>query len=216
MLGDFFHRLGAHGFGQLAVALRNGVTLFGLAQLAGIRDQLHVDEVNDSGEVRALAIRHLNEHGVAVEPFDDHIHAALEIRAGAIHLVDEADARHVVAVGLPPHRLRLRLDAGHAVKYDNAAVQHAQAALHFGGEIHVAGRVNDVDLVIAPACRDRRRGDGDTALALLFHVVRRRRAFVHLADPMNHAGVVQHALGGRRLAGVNMRDDADVAHLRQV
>ena len=42
---------------------------------------------------------------------------------------------------------------GHGVEHRHRAVQHAQAALHFGREIHVARRVDDVDL----ACRASRR-----------------------------------------------------------
>jgi hypothetical protein len=38
--------------------------------------------------------------------------AAPEVGAGAIELVDEAEARHAVAVGLAPDRLGLGLDAG--------------------------------------------------------------------------------------------------------
>ena len=33
-----------------------------------------------------------------------------------VHLVDEADARNVVLIGLPPHLLRLRLDTLLAVE----------------------------------------------------------------------------------------------------
>ena len=42
--------------------------------------------------------------------------AAEEIGAGAVHLVDEGDARHAVLVHLPPHRLGLRLYAGHRIE----------------------------------------------------------------------------------------------------
>ncbi len=38
---------------------------------------------------------------------------------------------------------------------------------------------------------------------------------MHLADPMDHAGVEQNALGERRLAGIDVRGDADVARALQ-
>jgi len=44
----------------------------------------------------------------------------------------------------------------------------------------------------------------------LLHVVHDGRAVVHLADLVRDAGVEQDALGGRGLAGVNVRRDADV------
>jgi hypothetical protein len=62
-----------------------------------------------------------------------------------VHLVDEADARNVVLVGLTPDGLGLRLDAGDAVEHGDRAVEHAQRALDLDGEVDVAGRVDDVD-----------------------------------------------------------------------
>ena len=70
-----------------------------------------------------------------------------KIRAGAVHLVDERDARDLVFGRLPPDGFGLRLHAGHAAEHRDRAVEHAHGALHLGGEIHVAGRVNDVDAV---------------------------------------------------------------------
>ena len=100
-------------------------------------------------------------------------HDVIEVRAHAVHLVHEADARHAILVGLAPHRFRLRLHAGDGVKHANRAVQHAQRALHFHGEVHVAGRINNVDAIFLaeafPRSGGRRAGDGDAALALLLH-----------------------------------------------
>ena len=66
------------------------------------------------------------------------VEAAVEVGADAVHLVGEDDPRHAVAVGLAPHRLGLRLDAGHRVEQGHRAVEHAQRALHLDGEVHVA------------------------------------------------------------------------------
>jgi hypothetical protein len=75
------------------------------------------------------------------------VDAALEVGADAVHLVDEADARDVVLVGLAPDRLGLGLDAGDGVEHRDRAVEHAQRALDLDGEVDVAGRVDDVDPV---------------------------------------------------------------------
>jgi len=91
-------------------------------------------------------------------------------------------------------------------------------------EIDVPRRVNDVDalldafenfvnaffLALRPtACRGGRR-DRDAALTLLFHPIGDGGALVHLAHLVNHAGIKQHALGDRCLAGIDMRGDPDV------
>ena len=83
--------------------------------------------------------------GVAAEAVDHHVDGAPEVGAGAVHLVDEGDARDVVAVGLAPDGLGLGLDAGDGVEHDDAAVEDAQAALDLGREVDVAGGVDDVD-----------------------------------------------------------------------
>ena len=70
---------------------------------------------------------------------------AEEIRADAVQFVDEAQARHSVAVGLAPDGFGLRLDAADAAEDDDGAVEHAQRALDFGGEVHVARGVDQGD-----------------------------------------------------------------------
>src|SRR5208282_2666469 len=92
------------------------------------------------------------------------------------------------------------------------AVEHAQRALDFDGEIDVSRRVDNIDAVVAPEARGSGRRDGDAALLLLHHPVHRRSAFVHLADLVVDAGVEEHALGSGGLAGIDVGHDADIAH----
>ena len=99
---------------------------------------------------RLGAHRDLQHERDRVEPRLDHVDAAVELRAGAVELVDEADARDVVAVGLAPHRLGLRLDAGDTVEHGDGAVEDAQRALDLDGEVDVARGVDDVDRVVVP------------------------------------------------------------------
>ena len=153
----------------------------------------------------------LQHGGVGTKAIVDHLEAALKIGADAIHLVDEADPRHAVFVGLAPHRFRLRLDPGDRVEHRDRAVEHAQAALDLDREIHVARRVDDVDPVVEPKAGRRGRSDRDAAFLLLLHPVHRRGAFVHLADFVGAARIVENPLGGRRFTGIDVRHDADIA-----
>jgi hypothetical protein len=75
----------------------------------------------------------------------------------------------------------------------------------------VAGRVDDVDAVVLPLRRGRRGGDRDAALLLLLHPVHHGRALVDLTDLVSATGVVEDALGRRRLTGVDVSHDPDVA-----
>ena len=87
-----------------------------------------LDQIDDADEIALDADRQLDDQRLGAQAVDDHLDAAVEIGADAVHLVDEADARHAVLVGLAPHRLRLRLDAGDAVEHRDRAVEHAQAS----------------------------------------------------------------------------------------
>ena len=97
------------------------------------------------------------------------------------------------------------------VEHRDRAVEHAQRALDLDGEVDVAGRVDDVDPVVAPLAGGGRRRDGDAALLLLDHPVHDRGALVDLADLVGLAGVVEDALGRRGLARVDVGHDPDVA-----
>jgi hypothetical protein len=140
----------------------------------------------------------------------DRAHRHREVRARLVHLVDEAEPRHAVALRLAPDRFRLRLDTLARVEDADRAVEHAHRTLHLGGEVDVTGRVDDRDRVVLPLDVDRRRGNGDAALPLLLEIVHGGRAVMDLADLVDSAGDFEDALGDRGLAGVDMGHDAHV------
>jgi hypothetical protein len=94
---------------------------------------------------------------VRAQAVEHRLDGALEVRADAVHLVDEGDARDVVLVGLAPDGLGLRLDAGDRVEQRDRAVEDAQRALDLDGEVDVARRVDDVDAVVRATRRSWRR-----------------------------------------------------------
>ena len=94
---------------------------------------------------------------------------ALGVGAGAVELVDEGQARHLVAAHLAVDGVRLRLHAGDAAQHQHGAVEHAQGALDLDGEVHVPGRVDEVDGVTIPLRAGGGRLDGDALLALEIH-----------------------------------------------
>jgi len=182
-----------------------------LPEVVLVDDRLHLDEVDDAAVGVLLADGELDRHRVRTEPVAHRLHGGVEVGPGAVHLVDERDPRHAVAVGLPPDRLRLGLDAGDRVEHGHRAVEDAQRALHLDRKVHVPGSIDNVDPMVAPRRRRRRRRDRDAALLLLRHPVHRRGALVHLAELVGAAGVVEDPLGRRRLARVDVGHDPDVA-----
>jgi len=110
-----------------------------------VDDCLLVYKINHAVKVILLADGKKNGIGVCAE-FFAHVRQRIhEIRADAVHFVDEGDARNFVLGGLPPDGFRLRLDSGDAAKHRHRAVQHAHGTLDLGREIHVPRSINDID-----------------------------------------------------------------------
>ena len=179
-------------------------------------ERAHLDQVDDADEGVLGADRELDDERLRLEAVDDRVDREVEVGAELVHLVDEADARDVVLVGLTPHGLGLGLDALLAVEDGDGAVEDAERALDLDGEVDVTGGVDDVDLVLVPEAGDGGGRDRDAALLLLLHPVRGRGAVVDLTDLVVDARVEQDALGRRRLAGIDVSHDADVADLAEV
>ena len=213
VVGAGLDQLGPVFLGLVAQVLGNLDRLVLGAELVGPDHRFHLDQVDDAFEVALAADRQLDRQRVGAEPVLHRLHGVEEVGAGAVHLVDVGEARHGVLVGLAPDGLRLGLDAGDGIEDGDGAVEHAQAALDLDREVDVAGRVDDVDPVALPLAGGRGGGDRDPALLLLLHPVHHGGALVDLAHFVGAAGVVEDALGRRRLTGVDVRHDPDVAGL---
>ncbi len=172
---------------------------------------LHGQQVDDAAKVLFRADRQAQRDGTGAEALADLADNAAEVSAGAVHLVDEGDARHLVAIGLTPHGLGLGLHAADRTEHRDRAIEDAQRALHFDGEVDVAGRVDDVDGPTLPLALGRRRRDRDAALLLLLHEVHGGSAVVNLADLVEAACEKQDALRRRGLTRINVSHDADIA-----
>ena len=79
----------------------------------------------------------------------------------------------------------------------------------------MTGSINDVDSIFVtvplPETSRGGGGDSDSALLFLFHPVHRGSAFVDFTDLVRDACIKQYALGSRRLTGVNVRHNPNVA-----
>ena len=233
LLRHFF--LGQEHLHQLVAVHREGFEhlLPGGAGFVGHlgRDRFHADvlavgpvevicllshQVDHALKIGPAADRQLHQHGVATQLGAQLLDRLLGIGADAVHLVDECQPGDVIAAHLAVDRQRLGLHAGHGAEHQHGPVQHAEAPLHFDGEIDVAGRVDQVDRGIAPLDLRGGAGDGDAAFLFQLHVVHRGAAatlvvdFLHAVDP---AGVVQDALAERGLARVDVGRNPDVTQL---
>ena len=128
-----------------------------------------------------------------------------------VDLVEDRDDREVVLHGEVEVRQGLRLDALRGVDEQDGALAGGQAARHLVGEVDVPGGVDHVQRVGRPVELPRHPDglalDGDAALALDVHPVQVLRPHVPVLDD---PGELEHPVGQRRLAVVDVGDDAEV------
>ena len=103
-----------------------------------------------------------------------------------------------------------------SVENHDATIENAETALHLGCEIDMARRVDQVDRAVTPLEGNAGAVDGDAALALFLVVVGLGRAGIDSAQAIRGAGIIEDMLGGRRLAGIDVGDNAQVADPREV
>src|SRR6266567_2470071 len=172
---------------------------------------LHVDQVDNALKSSFLSNGNLNSDGTGVEALADGIDGVLKVGAHLVHLVNKANSRDAVFIGLAPYGFRLRLHAMHGVKYGAGAVKHTQRALHLGGKVHVAGCIDNIDADVTPDAGSGGGGNSNAALLLLLHPVHGGGAFMHFANTVRDACIEQDTLGRSGLAGIDVGHDSDVA-----
>ena len=102
------------------------------------------------------------------------------------------------------------MNTGHGVQNHNASIQHPQAALHFGGEVHVTRGVDDVHHVVLPVGGGGGGGDGDTPFPFLGHPVHCSGPFVHPSHLSDAARQKQYTLGDGGFPCVYVGDKANI------
>ena len=130
-----------------------------------------------------------------------------------VDLVDHRDDLEVVVDGEVGVGHRLRLDALRGVDEQHGALAGGEAARDLVGEVHVAGGVDQVELVGLAVVR--RVGDADGLALIVMPRSRSRSILSSTWSFMSRDGDrprgFEDAVGQRGLAVVDVRDDAEVA-----
>ena len=187
-------------------------------RLAGIIPDVGLagEQIDHAGEGGFLADRQHHDQRLGTEDGFHLLDDAVEVRADAVHLVDVDDAGNARIIGVAPVGFGLGFHTAGGAEHADAAVEHLERAIDLDGEVHVAGGVDDVELVAFPEAGGGGGLDGDAALGFLFHEVHGGGTVVDLADFVDLAGEFENALGGRGLARIDVGENADVAVFGEV
>ena len=142
--------------------------------------------VDDRGSRAARRSRPARDHEI-----EDLVDDLVRARAGPVDLVHDEHRLEAVLERLLEHEAGLRHRPFERIDDEQAAVGHLEHALDLAAEVGVAGRVDDVDLRVAPADRDVLRQDRDATLALL--VVAVEHALLDLLVLAEDVGVLTAA-----------------------
>ncbi len=208
----------AHVRDDAAVGVVDGVEDHGAGRRVGVTDggrQLLDDDVEQFLDTDARLAGDL-EYVLrfAADEAGDLRGVLLGLRGRQVDLVEYRDDREVVLHRQVQVGERLRLDALRGVDEQDGALARGERTRHLVGEVDVPRRVDHVEAVGRTVELPRHAHslalDRDAALALDVHAVEVLRTHGPILDD---ARLAQHPVGERRLAVVDVRDDAEVADL---
>jgi len=155
------------------------------SQIMARRRRRSTTPTNDPSIPEPIRVLHGDRAGA--EAHADHLQHALEVGTRTVHLVMKA-MRGTCIIGLVPDGFGLGSTPPTAQKNGNRAVKHPEAALDFDGKSTCPGVSISFNAVFAPETGGGGRGDGDSPLLLLLHVIHGRGTVVHLAHPVGDTG----------------------------
>ena len=173
-----------------------------------------VEQVGDA--LAGLAGHPQHVAGFAADDVGDLARVAVRIGGGQVDLVEHRNDVQVAVQRQVEIGQRLRLDALGGVHQQHGALTGLQRARHLVGEVDVTRGVDQVQHVVVvahpPGQPHVLRLDGDPALPLDVHPVEVLGTHRPLID---NAGELKHPVRQRRLAMVDVSDDAEIPNLRR-
>ena len=166
-------------------------------------DALHLDNVHNAGMVTLQSDGDLHGGGIELELIAQIVDNLPRVGPLPIELVHERQAGDVVSLHLPIDGQALRLDTGHTTEDQDATVEDTEGTLDLDGKVDVTGRIDNVDVSIAPSGKGGGTLDGDALLAFEVHGIHLGTDSVLAADVVDGvdpAGVEQDAFGQGGLA----------------
>ncbi len=162
-----------------------------------------------------LATREQRPAAVEANHLLDLLGGVIDVRRRQVDLVQDRDDFQVIFDGQVGIGHRLCLHALRGIDHQERAFTGAQARADLVVEVHVSGRVDQLQLILFTADRDvlqahRLRFDGDAAFTLQRQLV---EELLHLLALTDRPGDIQDAVGKRAFAVIDVSDDREVTNL---
>ena len=181
-------------------------------------DEVAGAPVDQAAEVAGVAHRPGDGHRLQVEAGLDLVEQLEPVTARPVPLVDEGEQGHVARPAHLEQLERLRLDALGRVEHHHRGVDRGQHPVGVLGEVAVAGRVEQVEHVVAVRELQHGGGDRDAPLLLELHPVGAGAPpltpGLDLTGLLHRPAVQQELLGEGGLARVGVADDGEGAAVR--
>ena len=165
--------------------------------------------VADGGLLLYLLRRGGKVHAPLVQTAFQFGEQGVPVRPGQIHLVDKEKGGHPVPLQQLPQGVGVALHPVGAADDQNGAVQHLEGALHLGGEVGVAGGVQQGELRPLQGENGLLGEDGDPPLPLHGVGVQKGVLVIHPPQLFQPPAGVEQPLGQGGLARVHVGQDAD-------
>ena len=148
----------------------------------------------DGGIIHLHAVKAPKVRNVGGQQAAHGVEARDKVRVHPVALVHENQHRHIVALQQAPDGLRVALHALYAADDQHGEVQHRQHALHLGGEVRVAGGVQQIVSIFAQLHHRLVGEHGDAPLPLHGMQVEEGVAVIHAAQAADCAAAVEDLL----------------------
>ena len=204
----------AHGLDQLGIIdAHNRIVRARRTAVATALEQVHfaLHAIIDSHERIIIEDRPRRRVAVDAKVGLDILEELERIFAVAITLIDEGEDRRATQLTDVEQLACALFDALAVIEQHDRAVRRDERAIRIFGEVFVARRIQQVQLVAEVLELQHGARHRDTALLLELHPVRggvaRGATRLHRAGQVDRAAVEQQLFGQRRFASVRMRDD---------
>ena len=169
------------------------------------------EEIHDPRQLVLFADRQMERRHRGAERLDELVERALERGPLTVELVDEERPGDTEVLGDVPGDPGLHLEPLDGGDHDDRQIGRSQPGLRVADEVRVAGRVEQVDLVVLPLERRKGERDRDPLGNLVGIEVADGVAVLDAAHAIDGAGGEQECFGERRFPGTAVADEHDVA-----